>query len=206
MPVNFTKKGFEKETKIWRQSIDELREKFDPLLKEAKKTKRERHSNPWTEGELKDNVEMMNRIGEKVSPKVFDADTPTSFLLPSLLESIEAEDEYEGDKPEIKEISKRSPIKIGNIEILWRHRFASLGDEGPLVDYAIEKENEILVVTNQDSPFSQLIENDSVLAVLNVADCITRFLIEELKYDYIKAITFRDMWLINVGSVLREKI
>lgn len=205
MPVNFTKRGFEKETTQWKQAIGELPELFEKLLKEARKTRRERQPEPWTEGKLRDSIDVMRRVGGIVSPKVLEAEAPTDYLLPTVIDSLTAEEDEETQK-EICALASRTPIQVGDTEIRWRHRFVSLGEEGPLVDYAIEGKNELLVITNRDSPFSDLIENDAVLAILNVAEAISRFLVEETNYNYIKAKRFRDVWLVNASAIIKGKI
>lgn len=204
MPVNFTKKGFEKESSQWKQAREELREKFKNLLKEAKKTRRERQTEPLSQRELKRNEEIMGRVGTMVA-EVFDAEPPDEYILSSVIEGIP-----EGDAEEVAELiefSRRYPIKVGDTEIRWKHRFGSFGEEGSIVDYhcyALGNNYELLVITNKDSPFCQLIENDAILAVINVADAISLFLIDKLSFDYIKAKNFRDTWLVTASAYLKE--
>lgn len=204
MPVNFTKKGFEKESSQWEQAKAELPEQFKNLLKEAKKTRRERHLDPLAQRELQHNEEVMGRVGSMVS-EVFEAESPDDYLLSSISDGVPTEEAEE--KSELIEVSRRHPIRVGKTEIRWKHRFDSLGEEGPIVDYicqTIDNDYELLVISNKDSPFFQLIENDAVLAVINVADAISMFLVEKLNHDCLKAKRFRDVWLVNASAHLKD--
>lgn len=202
MPVNFTKKGFEKESKEWKQAIAELPEVFQNLLNEAKKTRRQRRKDEWTDKEQQDAMDVMNRVGKSLASTVIDADGSDDFVLAGVVENFISE-QSEKTEQDIRSLATRHPIKVGDQEVRWRHRFACLGEEGPLLDYALERQNELLIVTNLDSPFSQILEDKVVLSMINVAEAISRFLVEDLGYDQTKAKSFRDVWLANASAILR---
>ncbi len=203
MPVNFTKKGFEKETPQWREAVRELPEVFEKLLKDARKTKKERKMDHWDKKKLEKTENNMNRIAGDVA-KIIEHDGDISKVFDkSIVENYVVD--CESDE-KVDSLAQRNPIKLGEAKIRWRHRFVSLGEDGGLLDYALEGENELLIATNIDSPFSQIIEDSEVLAIINVAEAVSRFLFENLSYDYEKAIAFRDAWLAHTGALLVEKI
>jgi hypothetical protein len=202
MPVNFTKKGFERESSQWKKAVAELEERFHDLLTEAKKTRRQRKGGAWKDKEQQEAMDVMNRVGKTLASKVIEADRNDDFILKDVVENYISE---QGEKTEkaIRDLSTRHPIHVGEHEIRWRHRFASLGEEGPLLDYALEREDELLVLTNIESPFSEVVNDQVVLSMINVAEAISRFLVEDLGYDHTKATSFKDIWLANASAILR---
>jgi len=204
MPVNFSKKGFEKESAAWKQGIEELREAFDKLLKEARKTKREQETNEFSKTQVNESLNILERVGSKLIEPDDDSEV-SGMINKSAMDLVEAEiSENVGKK--ISEMSERYPITIADVTVLWRHKFVHLEQDGPIVDYAIEGENEVLVLTNIDSPFADLFDDRYLLAVVNVGDAISRFLVEELKYEYTKAIAFKDHWLATSCAIIKERV
>lgn len=202
MPVNFNKRGFDTESPQWRQAVMELEEIFLPLRKQAQKKLKEQAPDPWTNGQIKDSLELMEQVGESMSVKILNADSPPEdYLYPNIIETFKAKDEID---EEVSEISERHPIVVGSLKIRWRHVFRPMGEDGPIADYTKESESELFIVSNIESPFMDLIKERSVIAVLNVAESISRYLIEEHGFEYSKAVRFRDAWLINVSATLSE--
>ncbi len=204
MPVNFNKRGFDTESAAWKQAIEELEEHFQPLKKQAAKKVKEQAPDPWTGGQIRDSVDTMARVGESLSVKVLTADPPSEYLDRSIVEALLGEDESDEKDEKVAIVSQRHPIVVGPLKVRWRHVFKPMGEEGPIADYAMDSPDELLVVSNLESPFLDLVEDRSIVAILNVAETITRYLIEEQGFDYGKAGRFRDAWLVTASATLIE--
>ncbi len=207
MPVNFTKKGFEKESKEWKQAVEELPTHFAQLLNEAKKTKRERSPDPWKQKEMAENLDTINRVSKSIAERmeVEGSSTGGDYLDAGLIEEINA-DMSERDK-KVEDVVKKvsNPVKIGDQEIKWRHTFRSMGENAPITDYILEGDN-LIFITNEDSPFAKFIDHDDFLAIMSIADGFMKFLIEELDFDAIKAFDFRERLLVTTCAARLEKL
>lgn len=200
MPVNFNKHGFETSSSQWKEAIEELGAlpQVTKLLEQARKRAKVEKPDEWTAGQQKGAVDSLNGTATDVVVRVIDADDiPSSYIVPTSAADAGGKSEF-GDE--------RAPLVIEGKNYRWRHTFASLGHEGPICDYTLEGEGEILVVTNADSPVSGFIEERGVLTMLHTADAVMRWLVEEKKCDFTKAVAFRDRWLATACERLKAGV
>lgn len=205
VPVNFTKKGFEKESREWKRVVSELREIVKPLVTKARKKKGKLKRKPQEESKTNDVLEVIDTIVGPTAEASLGDDNPTDYVLDGIVESFLSAEVVEKDEG-TPILGKSKTFRIGDEKWKCIHHLAPLGAHGPIWDYHIINGNTLHVVTNTDSSLYRESEDVHLVCAFAVADSILKYLVTERDFDFQKALRFRDTLLnTTLASYLESK-
>jgi hypothetical protein len=189
VPVNFTKKGFEKESQEWYHAKESLRRVLKPLVGQARQKQ-----GKFQRTKMEDQ-------------KVADMKSAVTRTAAAALQEngavAEAAPRADGSK---KVVAGRkantlapTPTKHGLIvagrEVYIQHQFAPLGEAGPVRSHFYDgSASELVVFTNTDSVVSRLKIAPEVLVLFHVSEAVAEFLFDEGKLSGIEARRFAMDW------------
>lgn len=206
VPTNYTKQGFQTESREWKAARAALREHLAPLAKAsgdiASNKKDPMRFARATEG-------LQRAMGN--APRV---DLPTGAGSIGLQGREPSTGDDAGDGPHTSgnsqpepsgpESDKNSPVSIeaetiviGEAVIRLAYSFEEWGDESILWDLIYDKESqELQAVINSGSKLFTSVKDSKFFGTLALADVVVRFLMSEFDFPLTRAIDIRDKWIL----------
>ena len=188
VPVNFNKQGFQKQSAEWRQASDAMREWLKPIVRASNEVSRGRND----AGKFARAREGLDRAMGKadavgvLDPLEGEADGPIGG--PTL-----------GGTPPTRPVDAEvapNAIHLPDAEVPLSYVVADWASEETPWDYLWDPDTrELQAVINSNSRLYRQVKDEAFLGMLAIADCVTRFLVEEREFTARRAREIRDRWL-----------
>lgn len=204
VPVNFTKKGFEKESREWYLAREALRKRLKPLVGEARKkqgkfkrTKMEDQKLADAKGAAESTV-----AGAQVAIGHLRDKTEARPAGPSATPSRSA------TEPPLAPTSAptRHDLVVNGQPVHIQHQFAPLGEQGPVRSHFFDKAaSELVVFTNSESALVRLGIPPEALLLFHVSEAVAEFLFDSGEMDAPQSRKFAMEWQKRMAEAMRPR-
>ena len=178
--VNFNKKGFQTQTVEWKLAKEAMREYLKPIVRASRDVSRGRNDR----GKFARAVEGLNAAMNRA---------PLLGESPSVDEPATTSEAGEG----VTDIMVQPKIlHLSGEEIHLSYIVDELISERTPWDYLYAPEtNELQTILNANSRLYALVRDEKFLGTLAIADCVTRFLVDQRAFSANEAREIRDRWM-----------
>lgn len=202
VPVNFTKKGFEKESQEWYLAKEALRKKLKPLVGEARKKQGKFSRTKMEDQKLADARTAIAATGAAAQGAVVA--TPAMPVR-----------DGKGGTTTVRAVASRAArlaaptthaISVKGKEVHIQHQFAPLGADGPVRSHFFDSAaSELVIFTNSESPLMRLGIAPEVFLVFHIPEAVAEFMADIGEMTNSQARKFAMDWQKRTAETMRPK-